>query len=203
MVLYKYVRKNYDSEDAQKLQRQRLISWRREAATVRIERPTRLDRARSLGYKAKAGIVLLRQRVTKGMHVRAHDLGGRRSKHASERMNLNLNYQSIAQRRAAEKFANLVVLNSYKVGEDGQLIWFEVILVDPRNPSVMADQTLGAFAKSAQRGRALRGLTMADRRSRGLLSKGKGADKLRPSKTANWKRRNTSYLERESRRFVR
>jgi large subunit ribosomal protein L15e len=33
--------------------RQRLIEWRREPTVVRVEKPTRLDRARALGYKAK------------------------------------------------------------------------------------------------------------------------------------------------------
>jgi len=32
------------------LRRERLIEWRREPAVIRLKRPTRLDRARSLGY---------------------------------------------------------------------------------------------------------------------------------------------------------
>jgi large subunit ribosomal protein L15e len=46
--------------------RQRLIEWRREPAVVRVERPTRLNRARALGYKAKQGFVIVRVRVRKG-----------------------------------------------------------------------------------------------------------------------------------------
>ncbi|MCK5398236.1 MAG: 50S ribosomal protein L15e, partial [Thermoplasmata archaeon] len=34
------------------LQWHRMIEWRREGTFTRIERPTRLDRARHLGYKA-------------------------------------------------------------------------------------------------------------------------------------------------------
>ena len=33
-------------------------SWRREPTIHRIDSPSRLDRARALGYKAKQGIVL-------------------------------------------------------------------------------------------------------------------------------------------------
>ncbi|MEM4110672.1 MAG: 50S ribosomal protein L15e, partial [Thermoplasmata archaeon] len=48
------------------LQWQRMIEWRKGPAVVRIERPTRLDRARALGYKAKQGIIVVRSRVRRG-----------------------------------------------------------------------------------------------------------------------------------------
>ena len=43
--------------------RARAIIWRKENAVTRIERPSRLLRARRLGYKAKQGIVVIRMRV--------------------------------------------------------------------------------------------------------------------------------------------
>src|SRR2546425_596586 len=42
---------------------QRMVEWRRGGAFVRIERPTRIDRARELGYRAKQGYVVVRARV--------------------------------------------------------------------------------------------------------------------------------------------
>ena len=36
-------------------QQQRLIQWRKEENFIRVEKPLRIDRARSLGYKAKPG----------------------------------------------------------------------------------------------------------------------------------------------------
>ncbi|MBW3011005.1 50S ribosomal protein L15e, partial [Candidatus Woesearchaeota archaeon] len=54
MSMYKYIREAW-SKPKQKLgplYRDRMRVWKKQAATVRIERPTRLDRARSLGYKA-------------------------------------------------------------------------------------------------------------------------------------------------------
>ena len=39
--------------------RERAIAWRKEDAVIRIERPSRLLRARRLGYKAKQGIVVI------------------------------------------------------------------------------------------------------------------------------------------------
>ena len=46
--------------------RERAISWRKENAVTRIERPSRLLRARRLGYKAKQGIIVIRMRVGSG-----------------------------------------------------------------------------------------------------------------------------------------
>ncbi|MEW6329664.1 MAG: 50S ribosomal protein L15e, partial [Candidatus Micrarchaeota archaeon] len=67
------------------------------------------------------------------------------------------------------------VLNSYWVGEDGSHSYFEIILVDRTHPNIKNDfPNLG-------RGRAARGLTSIGRKGRGLLHKGTGAEKIRPS----------------------
>ena len=54
--------------------RERIVKWRKQNAIVRIEKPSRIQRARRLGYKAKQGIVVVRMRVgTGGMRKqRAH-----------------------------------------------------------------------------------------------------------------------------------
>ena len=44
----------------------RMAQWRREPVNYKIERPTRLDAARRMGYKAKQGVVLVRTRVRRG-----------------------------------------------------------------------------------------------------------------------------------------
>jgi len=82
---------------------------------------------------------------------------------------------------------NLEVLNSYWVGEDGRYKWFEVILVDRSHPAILSDPQLSQIAK--QRGRVYRGLTSAGRRARGLRRKGKGAEKIRPSLRANFRKK--------------
>ncbi|MBM2818374.1 MAG: ribosomal protein L15e, partial [Nitrosarchaeum sp.] len=46
--------------------RERVVQWRKENAIIRIDRPSRLQRARRLGYKAKQGIVVVRMRVGTG-----------------------------------------------------------------------------------------------------------------------------------------
>ncbi|UTY62056.1 MAG: 50S ribosomal protein L15, partial [Marine Group I thaumarchaeote] len=46
--------------------RSRVIGWRKQNAITRIDKPSRLERARRLGYKAKQGIVVVRMRVGTG-----------------------------------------------------------------------------------------------------------------------------------------
>jgi len=169
------------------LWRQRLIEWRSEPSSIRIERPTRLDRARAVGYKPKPGIILIRQRVERGGRLRKKIRHPRRSKHSGRRLDVDKSYQWIAEERAQKRHVNCEVINSYYVAEDGNHYWFEVILADRTHPVITNDRILSGIC--SQHGRVYRGLTSSGKRSRGLLHKGKGAEKLRPSKTANRKRR--------------
>lgn len=192
MGVYKYIRNLWKKPKANlgSLYKEHLIEWRREPVTLRIERPTRLDRARSLGYKAKQGYVIVRQKVLRGGHRRPNITGGRRPKHNRQVMVLNKNYQQIAEERANKKFKNLEVLGSYYLAEDGKYYWYEIIMVDPESPSIKADKRISWISKSG-RGRTFRGVTSAGRKSRGIRShKGKGAEKLRPSKAAVIRKKN-------------
>lgn len=180
MGLYKYVSSVWKKQDHEfvAMQRKRLTEWRNEETTVRIERPTRIDRARSVGYKAKQGIILVRQRVDRGGRQRPTIRSGRRSAHSFQKKILSKNYQQIAEERANAKYKNCEVLNSYFVGEDGIHKWYEVILLDRTHPAITADPV---YSQIVSKGRAFRGLTSAARKSRGLRNKGLGAEKIRPS----------------------
>ncbi len=181
MGMYQYIREAWKkpSEVLEQLQHQRIIKWRTEPVTVRIERPTRLDRARSLGYKAKQGFIVVRQRVDRGGRQRPQIRHPRRPKAMSRRKDLTMNYQQVAENRVARKYPNCEVLNSYYVAEDGLHYWYELILVDRTSPSVLADSRINWIF--SHKGRSERGLTSAGKRGRGLLRKGKGAEKVRPS----------------------
>jgi large subunit ribosomal protein L15e len=72
----------------------------------------------------------------------------------------------MAEQKAAKKFSNCEVLNSYWVGEDGKHKYFEVILADASHPSVLADKNLKWIAEKQHSNRALRGLTSSARKSR-------------------------------------
>lgn len=188
MGFYKYVKDLWKDPkgNLNELQKERLIEFRREPATLRLYRPTRIDRARSLGYKAKQGFIIVRQRVTRGGHTHADIKGGRRPKANTQNKVVGKSYQQIAEERAARKFTNCEVLNSYLVAKDGQRQWFEVILVDRTSKSILADNNINWI--SLQKGRVFRGLTSAGKKSRGLRNKGVGAEKVRPSQKANGNR---------------
>jgi len=190
MGIYKYIREAWKKpkENLKEIWRERLNAWKREPVTIRIERPTRLDRARSLGYKAKPGYIIVRQRVIRGGRQRSKvGRGGRRSKHFGLRKDVDINYQSVAEERAVKSYVNCEVLNSYYVGHDGKYFWYEVILVDRMHPQIMADERINWIC--SQRGRAFRGITSAGRKSRGFRHKGKGTEHLRPSRSADRRRR--------------
>ena len=43
--------------------RERVVGWRKQNAVTRIEKPSRLQRAKRLGYKAKQGIIVMSECV--------------------------------------------------------------------------------------------------------------------------------------------
>jgi large subunit ribosomal protein L15e len=184
MGYLKYVRDLWKKPKAniKGLMRERLLEWRRDATTKRIEHPTRPDRARSLGYKAKQGFILVRQRVPRGGHKRQKDFRGRRPKRTKLRMDLKLSYQTIAEQRANRKYPNCEVLNSYWVAKDGLYYWYEIILIDTASPAIKKNPKMAWITAKHQKGRVHRGLTSSGRKNRGLLHKGKGAEKLRPGR---------------------
>lgn len=159
-----------ETEEMKNILRQRLIEWRRQHTVERIEKPTRIDRARALGYKAKPGFVLSRVRVKKG--GRRRKLYGRRGRKPSKmglvQFTAKKSDRWISEEKAQKKFPNLEVLNSYQVGEDGQHKWFEVILVDKNHPQIKADPKINWILNEANRRRVFRGLTSAGKRARGL-----------------------------------
>ncbi len=166
--------------------RERLIKWRREPTVVRVDKPTRLDRARAIGYEAKQGFVVVRVKVRKGGLNRPRPNSGRRPKRLgvygyapakSARL--------IAEERANDKYPNLEVLGSYYVGEDGIYKYYEVILVDPHHPSIKSDTEINWITEEQHRGRVYRGKTAAGRKMRGLL----GNRGLRGTHKWKWKKK--------------
>ena len=168
--MYGYIRDAWKKPVAEDL-RQRLIQWRKEDVVVRLEKPTRLDRARALGYKAKPGIVVVRVRVLRGGRQRHKRKKARRSKRQTSRKTVHMNYQHVAEQRAAKKYINLEVLNSYWVGKDGMHYFFEVVMVDPSRPEIQSDEHLKWLCDSKNRGRVFRGLTSAAKKSREITTK--------------------------------
>ncbi len=170
MGMYQKVRDLWKNPKANmpELWRERLLQWRREPVTVKIDRPTRIDRARSLGYKAKQGYIVVRQRVLRGGHTRPQIKKGRRPKRYGTKLNLSKNYQQIAEERVQKKFLNLAVLNSYWVARDGKHYWYEVILVDPEHQVIKADKKINWICNRRNKSRVFHGKTSSGRKGRGL-----------------------------------
>lgn len=117
--------------------------WRREPTLNRIDHPSRLDRARALGYKAKQGIVVVRARVGRGGMRKQRPVSGRRPKHIGVvHIKQKISMKRVAERRVSEKYINMKVMGSYLVYQDGMYSWFEVILVDPSHPSITKDKEM-------------------------------------------------------------
>ena len=164
------------------LMHDRLIAWRRGPSFARVERPTRIDRARDLGWRAKPGFVVVRARVRRGGLRKHNPMGGRKPKRRGMlKITMAKSIQRIAEERVAKRHPNMEVLASYWVGEDGMHKYYEVLLVDPQHPVVRSDPKIAWIAEPQHRGRAYRGLTPAGKKGRGLTYKGKGAEKVRPS----------------------
>lgn len=185
MALTKYLQKAWQDRDYKTWQ-ERLIAWRADPSTVRIDHPTRLDRAKAAGFSAKPGVIVVRQRVKRGGKMRPYIRAGRRSKHMRRKLVLSKSYQAMAEMRAARKYPNLEVLNSYFVAEDGTHSWYEIVMLDPSHPVIASDKRYSWVL--GVKNRAFRGLTSAGKKSRGLRNKGRGAEKLRPSLRAHGRR---------------
>lgn len=185
--MYAHIREAWKKPDIEAL-RSRMISWRASNAIEKVEKPSRIDRARSLGYKAKKGIVVVRVRLRRGGRKRERaEVKGRKSRKMTNRKTLKMNYKWVAEIRAARKYKNLEVLNSYWIGQDGMHYFYEVILVDPSKPEIKSDRTLSWITKGTNKKRAERGLTSSAKKSRGLRSKSPKM-KVRPS-LRSWNRK--------------
>jgi len=131
----------------QGMMRERAITWRKQPSVVRLDTPTRLDRAHSLGYKAKKGFVVVRARILRGGRRKLRPILGHRQKHMGvTKYTPSKSRQLMAEERVARKYPNLEVLNSYWVWQDGRHKWFEVIMVDPSHPAIRSDKDVGWIA---------------------------------------------------------
>ncbi|MDE1857101.1 MAG: 50S ribosomal protein L15e [Candidatus Micrarchaeota archaeon] len=188
MSMYKEIKQSFQNEYKERAQiyTQRLAQWNAQSPVTRVERPTNLARARELGYKAKQGVVIVRVRVKGGKKKRETPHGGRKPSKSGRYFSIHKSLQAIAEERAARKFANCEVVNSYFVGQAGSTKFYEVILADRTSPSIMSDRQLSGVTQ--QRNRAFRGMTSAGAKHRGLLHKGFGTEGVRPSMRQNRRR---------------
>jgi len=183
--LYKYIGEAWHQPGKSivgELRWDRMIQWRSENVFTRIERPTRLDRARAIGYRAKPGFVIVRTRVRRGgLRKRAIRKGRKPRSKGILSITMSKSIRRIAEERCQKHYPNMEILNSYWVGQDGRHKFFEVILVDPAHPAIMSDPKINWICEKQHKSRVYRGLTAAGRKGRGLMWKGRGVEHNRPS----------------------
>ncbi|XP_076822265.1 large ribosomal subunit protein eL15-like isoform X2 [Clavelina lepadiformis] len=203
MGAYKYmseVWRKKQSDVMRYLHRIRCWHFRQLSAIHRAPRPTRPDRARKLGYKAKQGYVVYRVRVRRGGRKRPVPKGATYGKPVHQGVNqlkFARSLQSVAEERAGRHCGALRVLNSYWVAEDSTYKYFEIILVDPMHKTIRRDPSIQWICKSVMKHRENRGLTAAGRSSRGLGKGHKFHQTIGGSARAAWKRRNTTQMRRK------
>jgi large subunit ribosomal protein L15e len=123
--------------------KEKIIKARSEPRIVRLDRPSRLDRARALGYKAKQGFVVVRVRVSKGGMRKQRPRSGRRPKHLGVvKIKQAESMKKVAERRVLKKYPNMELRGSYYVFEDGRYYWFECILIDRAHNAIKNDRDL-------------------------------------------------------------
>ncbi|MFA5357618.1 MAG: 50S ribosomal protein L15e [archaeon] len=173
MGAWKYIKANFqkqwkggsdDDYNYGAMMKKRTLEYRRdERAVVKLEGPTNIPAARAIGYKAKQGIFVARVRVRKGTGTHHRPKNKRRPKRQGQaRLSRRKSVQGIAEERASKKFENAEVIGSYKIGEDGQKHYYEVVLADRNAPEIVSDKNF-KWLLHGQQGRAERGKTFAGR----------------------------------------
>merc|ERR1719352_1924615 len=203
MGAYKYLEeiwKKKQSDALRFLLRVRCWEYRQLPRIHRVEHPTRPDKARRLGYKAKQGFVVYRVRVRRGSRKREAPKGityGKPVNQGVTQLKFQRSLRSVAEERVGRRAGNLRVLNSYWVNQDAVHKYFEVVLVDPSHNAIRNDPRINWICNPVHKHRELRGLTSAGRSARGLRLRGHRANKIKgSSRRANWLRRNQTSLRR-------
>ena len=182
------------------LLRVRVWQYRQLSRVHRAPRPTRPDKARNLGYRAKQGFLIYRTKVRRGNRRKPVPKGctyGKPKNHGVNQLKPTRNLQALAEERVGRVCGGLRVLNSYWVGQDNTYKYYEVILIDPFHKAIRRDPKVNWICNPVHKHRELRGLTSAGRSSRGLGRGPKFAHTIGGSRRKCWRRQNTLQLRRK------
>jgi len=202
MGAYKYLEELWRKKQSDVLRfilRLRCWEYRQLNSVHRATRPTRPDKARRLGYKAKQGFVIYRARVRRGGRKRPVPKGivyGKPATQGINQLKWERSLRSKAEERVSRRCGNLRVLNSYWVNQDASYKYYEVILVDPFHSTIRNDPHINWICQPVHKHRELRGLTATGKKSRGQHGKGNKSKKHKPSRRGASKRNNILSLRR-------
>ncbi|ODM96817.1 60S ribosomal protein L15 [Orchesella cincta] len=203
MGAYKYMQELYrkkQSEVMRYLLRIRCWQYRQLNKIVRVPRPSRPDKARRLGFRAKQGFVIYRVRVRRGGRKRPVPKGatyGKPKSHGVNQLKPVRNLQAIAESRIGKKIGGLRLLNSYWVAQDSSYKYYECIFVDIAHKAIRRDPKINWICNAVHKHREQRGKTSANRKSRGLGKGHRYTQTTGGSRRATWVRRNTLQLRRK------
>jgi len=202
MGAYKYLEELYKRKQCDILRfLLRIRAWhlRQLSSIHRASRPTRPDKARRLGYKAKQGYSIYRVRIKRGGRKRPVSKGicyGKPVTEGVKQLKFQRSLRSKAEERAGRKCGSLRVLNSYWICQDSTYKYYEVIMIDIQHKAIRNDARINWIVAPVMKHRELRGLTAAGKKNRGN-GKGQHYNQVKgSSRRGAWKRNNTLHLRR-------
>jgi len=110
---YSYVKDTFEKHETgyQTNHWNRGIEYRRGKSIERVEKPTKLHRARTLGYKAKQGYVVVRARIRKGGMHKVRPKRGRKPRAMGvSKYTTGKNLQWVAEERVQRKYPQVIQL---------------------------------------------------------------------------------------------
>ncbi|CAJ0963884.1 unnamed protein product, partial [Mesorhabditis belari] len=203
MGAYKYMQELWRKKQSEVMRyslRIRCWQYRQMSAIHRAPRPTRPEKARRLGYRAKQGYVVYRVRVRRGGRKRPVTKGqtyGKPKTHGVNELKNQRGHQAVAECRVGRLCGGLRVLSSYWIGQDSTYKFFEVVLIDPAHKAIRRNPDTQWITKPVHKHREMRGLTSAGRKSRGLGKGHRFSATRGGSQAKNWLRKNTKVLRRK------
>eukprot|EP00997_Jenningsia_sp_PLL12_P007504 NODE_4152_length_691_cov_74.697819_g3523_i0.p1 GENE.NODE_4152_length_691_cov_74.697819_g3523_i0~~NODE_4152_length_691_cov_74.697819_g3523_i0.p1 ORF type:complete len:215 (+),score=0.32 NODE_4152_length_691_cov_74.697819_g3523_i0:33-647(+) len=202
MGAYKYLQELWRKKQSEVMQfvlRIRTWEYRQLPVIHRCSRPSRIDKARRLGYRAKQGYVIYRVRIRRGGRKKQAPKGqvyGKLKRVGINQKKPRRNHRAIAESRVGRRVPGLRVLNSYWVAQDATFKFYEIILIDPTHAAIRNDPRINWICQPNKKHRELRGTTSAGVQGRGLRQKGTKGSKNHPSVRAAYLKRNRVKLRR-------
>lgn len=163
MGAYRYLQELWKRKQCEAMQfilRMRTWEYRQLPTIHRASRPSRPDKARRLGYKAKQGFVVYRVAIRRGSRKTNTPKGivyGKPKDQGINQTKCTRSLKAMAEERVGRRMGALRVLNSYWVGQDGTYKYFEVICVDPTHNAIRNDARINWLCRPVHKHREIRG----------------------------------------------
>ena len=125
----------FEKDDKKRLSLDTIKKIHDEPDTLELDRPTLPAKAKLFKYKNEQGMKVYRQRVRKGK-----DNG----------FVQKADYSNLAKKAMLERYTDQEIIGSYKLYEDENNVWFELIVVD-KNPKVVHDPKAGQLLNTKRR----------------------------------------------------